>query len=120
MFRSWLGGGPSTGNPKPGAAPSPSGTTLDDAAVERLMAALTMTRDDELSCAEVFALLDEYAELAVGDEDRAAALMPLMEMHLEMCTDCDEYYEALRGILESRENRPADHPEGDPHDQSNL
>lgn len=104
-LRQWLDATP----PKPPPRPTPA-TTLSDAAFERLMAALLMTRDDELSCAEVFALLDEYAELAAADETKAAALMPLMEMHLEMCPDCHEYYDALRGILQPHDDRPAANP----------
>ncbi|MEZ4515526.1 MAG: hypothetical protein R3C44_01365 [Chloroflexota bacterium] len=84
--------------------PPEKAPTFDDAAVERLMHALSMTRDDELSCAEVYAFLDEYAELSVENEAAAAALMPLMEMHLEMCPDCHEYFDALCHTLDAQDN----------------
>ncbi len=78
------------------AAASP---TLGDAEVRNLMMALSMTRDDELSCGEVYALLDEYADHVINDED-AAALMPLVEHHLVMCKDCCDQYDALMRVLE--------------------
>jgi hypothetical protein len=80
---------------------------LDDAAVEKLIVALSMTHDDELSCAEVYALLDEYTELAILDEVRAAELMPLVKMHLEMCTDCHETYDILHKILDTQDDQVA-------------
>lgn len=79
-----------------------TGPHLSDAAVHNLMMALSMTRGDELSCGEVYALLDEYADHVVSDED-AAKLMPLVEHHLQMCKDCTEQYEALMRILETDE-----------------
>lgn len=92
-----------------GAAPAeaPAGTqahpaaapTLDADGVRNLMTALSMTRDDELSCGEVYALLDEYADHVINDED-AAALMPLVEHHLRMCHDCCGQYDALLRVLE--------------------
>lgn len=74
-------------------------TALDEADMRNLMTALSMTRDDELSCAEVYALLDEYADHEVNDED-AAALMPLVEHHLQMCKDCCDQHDALLRVLE--------------------
>lgn len=100
-LRDWLSG------PAPSATPATHKVPLDDAAVERLMMALSMTRDDEMSCADVFAMLDEYAELSVTNQAQAAVLMPLVEMHLEMCADCHEYYDALRGILQPHDDQPA-------------
>lgn len=76
-----------------------TGPALSEAEVRNLMMALSMTRDDELSCGEVYALLDEYADHVINDED-AAALMPLVEHHLRMCHDCCGQYDALLRVLE--------------------
>lgn len=99
------------GAPAPSAAAEFGGSAhtgpVDETGVEKLMRALSMTRDDELSCAEVFALLDEYAELAATDEEKAAELMPLMHLHLEMCADCHEYYDALLKIVRPANGPPA-------------
>ncbi len=94
------------GSPSPAEKPAAETHTdadaspvLDDADVRNLMMALSMTRDDELSCGEVYALLDEYADHVINDED-AAALMPLVEHHLVMCKDCCGQYDALMRVLE--------------------
>jgi hypothetical protein len=57
-----------------------------------------MTDETELSCDEVLALLDQYAEASVRGEDMAR-LMPLVQRHLERCRDCMEEYQALMRIL---------------------
>ncbi len=103
-LRDWLAGTPAPAPTTQSTAPS---VPLDDAAVEKIMMALSMTRDDELSCAEVFALLDEYTEIAVTDKARAAELMPLVEMHLAMCADCHDGYDVLYHALESSGNSTA-------------
>ena len=64
----------------------------------RMLQMLQQTQDIELPCDEVFALLDEYAEMAQKGEN-VAHLMPLAKQHLEMCPDCREEYEALERIL---------------------
>lgn len=64
-----------------------------------LLQSLPHTRDVELTCDEVFALLDEYAERAHRGEN-VAQLMPLVEHHLMMCPECREEYEALVRILQ--------------------
>ena len=68
-------------------------------AVKDLMRRLQKTHDDELSCDEVFALVDEYAEANQRGED-VASLKPLIRHHLDMCRECDEEYQALLQVLE--------------------
>jgi len=63
-----------------------------------LVQMLQRTEEIELSCDEVFAMLDEYAEMASKGED-VGHLMPLIKQHLEMCPDCREEYEALARVL---------------------
>jgi hypothetical protein len=72
---------------------------LSDAAVEDLMLRLLKTHDEEISCDEVFALVDEYAEADLRDED-VATLKPLIRRHLDMCRECEEEYQALLRVLE--------------------
>jgi hypothetical protein len=71
-----------------------------DEALGRLLYRIETTADVELSCDEVFELLDQYAEMASRGED-VAYLMPLIRHHLETCMDCREEYEALIRVLES-------------------
>ena len=70
-----------------------------DPLVHRLMRRLQNTRDEELSCDEVFALVDEYAEANQRGED-VGTLKPLIRHHLDMCMECEEEYEALVQVLE--------------------
>lgn len=96
-IRQWMQGTP----PPTRVDPAP---VLDEAAVNRLIDALCMTREDEFDCAQVYALLDEYAEHLVSERD-AAALMPLVAHHLCLCGDCRGEQEAL--LLALREEPAA-------------
>jgi len=76
---------------------------LDDAAnqtrLRDLLQMVAATEEHELSCDEVFALLDQYVELIVENEN-AADLLPLVKKHLDRCKDCHEEYEALVRVIE--------------------
>lgn len=52
----------------------------------------------EVDCEETFDALDQYAEIEIRKED-AARLMPLIHQHLEMCSGCNDQYEALLDVL---------------------
>src|SRR3990172_8571421 len=58
------------------------------------------TDEVEISCNEVFEMLDRYVELEARGEDVAHLFPPLMK-HLERCKDCREEYEALRRIMQA-------------------
>lgn len=58
------------------------------------------TQEVEISCDEVQRLLGQFAEAALRGED-TAALLPLVQQHIEMCPDCREEYEALMRILQA-------------------
>lgn len=66
--------------------------------MQKMMAMVSNTQDVELTCDEVFALLDQFAELAAQGED-VTQLMPLVQQHLDMCDDCREEYKVLKNIL---------------------
>ena len=70
-----------------------------DALVTNLIHRLQKTHEEELSCDEVFALVDDYAEASQRGED-VASLKPLIRHHLDMCRECDEEYQALIRVLE--------------------
>jgi len=67
--------------------------------VYRLISRIEKTLEDELSCDEVFELVDQYAEANLPEEDDQR-LKPLIRHHLDMCRECDEEYEALLRVLE--------------------
>ena len=74
-----------------------------DALVTNLIHRLQKTHEEELSCDEVFALVDEYAEASQRGED-VASLKPLIRHHLDMCRECDEEYHALLQVLEGTQS----------------
>ena len=72
---------------------------LSNEAVQGFLRVLEQARQEELSCQEIDAKLDEYVELEVKKED-AAHIMPLIREHLDLCTDCCDEYEALLDVVE--------------------
>ena len=70
----------------------------DQQMAEKVLTMLAATLEEELTCDEVFALLDQFTEMAVRGED-VGRLMPLVKHHLDLCRDCHEEYEVLQGIL---------------------
>ncbi len=66
--------------------------------MNRIAAMLSNTQEKELTCDEVFALLDQFAEMAARGED-VSQLMPLVKQHLDMCDDCREEYKVLEKIV---------------------
>jgi predicted transcriptional regulator len=70
-----------------------------DAGMVKMLQALAMTEEQEISCDDVFAVLDEFTEAAKRGEN-VLLLMPLVRQHLEMCPDCREEYETLLRMLQ--------------------
>ena len=79
------------------AEPSPE-ISASQALAQRVLGMLANTQEVELTCDEVFALLDQFAEMSARGEDVASA-MPLVHAHLDRCGDCREEYEALLNVL---------------------
>jgi hypothetical protein len=71
---------------------------LDDPSIDRLLHLLCDTRDDELSCEEVFARLDEYVDCLISHK-RVMDSVPLVEHHLTLCADCRDELHALQLAL---------------------
>lgn len=70
----------------------------DPAMAQKILGMLEKTQAEELSCDDVYALLDQFTEMAARGED-VASLMPMVKQHLDMCTDCREEYEALLNVI---------------------
>jgi hypothetical protein len=70
----------------------------DQEMAQKTLTMLALTQEEELTCDEVFALIDQFTEMAIRGED-VAGLMPLVKQHLDLCGDCREEYEVLQGIL---------------------
>jgi len=75
---------------------------LTTEAVLGFLRVLEQVREEELTCIEIHAKLDEYVELEIKKED-AAHIMPLIREHLDLCPECWEEYEALLDVVEHTE-----------------
>lgn len=73
--------------------------TVQPHMAQKILGMLEKTREEELTCDEVFALLDEFTEMAARGED-VASFMPMVQQHLDICGDCREEYEALLHIVQ--------------------
>ena len=69
-------------------------------ALRKLIQMIENTQEVELSCDDVYALLDQYTELANRGGD-TKELMPLVDHHIEICPDCREEFDALLRVLKA-------------------
>lgn len=68
--------------------------------MQKMLSMLSNTQDVELTCDDVFAVLDQFVELAAQGED-VSQLMPLVKHHLDMCADCRDEYKVLENIIQN-------------------
>ncbi len=81
------------------STPQKTGSQADKSEMMNKVAAmLSNTQETELTCDEVYALLDQFVEMAARGED-VSQLMPLVKQHLDMCPDCMEEYKVLQSIV---------------------
>ena len=66
--------------------------------MQKILQMLANTQETEFTCDDVFAVLDQAAELAARGES-LKELMPLVQNHIDICSDCKEEYEALQRVL---------------------
>ncbi len=66
--------------------------------IRRMMEMLTATKDQELSCDDVYSLLDQFAE-AILRKEPLPELFKSIDQHLKVCPDCREEYEALLAMM---------------------
>ena len=73
----------------------------DEIAVMRgILMGVKHTVEVELSCDQVYELVDQYVEMVARGED-AAAKLPLVRAHLDHCIECREEYEVLLSLIEN-------------------
>lgn len=68
--------------------------------IKNMLRKIGQTQEIELTCGETFDLLDQYAEMVMNGED-VTQLMPLVKLHLDMCPDCRDEFEALLTVLQN-------------------
>jgi hypothetical protein len=82
--------------------PAPGGRAMhasDPQMAQKILGMLEKTQEEEMTCDDVFALLDQFTEMAAHGED-VSSLMPMVKQHLDLCGDCREEYEALLNIVQ--------------------
>lgn len=70
--------------------------TLTETELSLLLALVSRTRDDELTCDEFLMHAGMLAEGSIADE----AQLLRLQQHLEICADCPEEYLALLNALQ--------------------
>jgi len=73
---------------------------LTDDVILKFLKVLENARAEEMTCSELYTQLDEFVEREVNSKD-AEKIMPLVQEHLDMCSDCCDEYEALLSVLEN-------------------
>jgi hypothetical protein len=73
---------------------------LTDEVILKFLQVLENARAEEMSCSELFTQLDEFVEREVNSKD-AEKIMPLVQEHLDLCSECSDEYEALLAVLEN-------------------
>lgn len=79
---------------------------LNQDEMNKLMQAVSSTREDEIDCEECLGRVDQFVEMKLAGLDAEEA-MPLVEDHLEKCGDCREEFEALLVAMQEVEG-PSD------------
>lgn len=73
---------------------------ITDEVVMRFLKILEEIREEDLSCSDMYARLDEFVEAEIKDGKDATTITPLIHEHLDMCSDCCDEYEALLNVVE--------------------
>ena len=66
--------------------------------MKRILRGFMTAQEDDADCSECYDHLDQFVEMVDAGKD-ATAILPRIEKHLSVCTDCDEEYEALLTVL---------------------
>ena len=77
---------------------------VEDEVVLKFLQILENVRAEDMSCDDMYAQLDEFVEREVTSRD-AARIMPLIQEHIDFCSDCDDEYQALLRVLENTKDQ---------------
>lgn len=75
---------------------------LNKNVIKKLLGAVKNTRPDEIGCDECFDKLHEFAEMKLMGKSPEKA-MPLVQDHLEKCSECREEFQALLEAMKAIE-----------------
>ncbi|MDB5074055.1 MAG: hypothetical protein JWO42_234 [Chloroflexi bacterium] len=76
-----------------------SGDMDEDRAFRRLVRSVDLTQDEEIDCTTCLEQVPVYVDRELAGADVAKEL-PELHLHLALCGDCFEEYEALRDLVE--------------------
>ncbi|HEC62430.1 MAG TPA: hypothetical protein ENI27_09315 [bacterium] len=68
--------------------------------IKKLLRHIELTAEVENSCDDVYQLIDQFSEM-IARSEYVSKFIPLVQRHLEMCSDCCEEFKALCRILET-------------------
>lgn len=77
---------------------------LTDEVVLKFLNVMEQARAEELSCTDMYTRLDEFVENELKGID-PEKVTPLLEEHLDMCSECCEEYEALLAVVEHTKDK---------------
>lgn len=67
---------------------------LDSDQLKKMVRMIQETRDEEIGCEDCFTQVDQFVDqLLEGKHPQEA--MPLVQQHLNICSDCREEFQAL-------------------------
>jgi predicted anti-sigma-YlaC factor YlaD len=72
--------------------------------LKKMILSIKMTRQNEIDCDECFEKMSRFAELELAGKSPEKA-MPLVQDHLNKCSDCREEYEALLEAIRELKNK---------------
>lgn len=78
---------------------SSSQPEMTDEVTLKFLHVLEQFKEEELSCGEFYAVLDEFVETEIRGGS-AHKLSPLIREHLDICSECCDEYEALLTVIE--------------------
>lgn len=78
---------------------SSSQPQMTDEVTVKFLRVLEQFKEEELSCGEFYAVLDEFVETEIRGGS-AHKLTPLIRDHLDICSECCDEYEALLAVIE--------------------
>ena len=81
---------------------------ITDEVVLRFLKILEQVREEDLSCTDLYARLDEFVEAEVKGGKDATIITPLIHEHLDMCSECCDEYEALLNVVENTQDENQD------------
>lgn len=73
---------------------------IDPEKIKRMVRMIAETREEEIGCEDCYREMDRFVD-QVLDGKQPEEAMPLVEHHLNMCSDCRQEFEALLEALEA-------------------